>query len=99
MREVDDERLHEGLMALALGGPSGFDAGMVSLLEWVDIRVRSATSRRSASPTAEPSGDGQAQPARAAYEPTMSVCLKLGRLPGAVRQRVTRGPLQARPEA
>ena len=40
MGEVDRKRMHEGLMALAIGGPSGYEAGMMGLLESIDVGER-----------------------------------------------------------
>ena len=37
MRKADDKGMHKGLMALAIGGPSGSEAGMMVMLELVDI--------------------------------------------------------------
>jgi hypothetical protein len=42
VRKVGHKRMHEGLMVLAIGGPSGSLAGMMSFLESVDIGLRHA---------------------------------------------------------
>ena len=40
MRKVDDKRVHKALTALAIGGPAGSDAQMMSLLESIEIGKR-----------------------------------------------------------
>ena len=42
MRKVDDKRVHKALTALAIGGPAGSDAQMMSLLELIDLGERRA---------------------------------------------------------
>jgi hypothetical protein len=37
VRKVDDKRVHKALTALAIGGPAGSDAQMMSLLESIDV--------------------------------------------------------------
>ena len=43
MSKVDDKRVHKGLMALAIGVPSGSEAGMMIVLELSDISERCGT--------------------------------------------------------
>jgi hypothetical protein len=48
VRKVDNKRVHKGLAALAIGGPSDSDVGMMSLLELVDVsegRVNESAQR------------------------------------------------------
>ena len=65
MRKVDDKRVHKALTALAIGGPAGSDAQMMSLLESIDVGEgranggRRRARRLSRSSIAEPIGDGQ----------------------------------------
>ena len=40
MGEFDHKRVHEGLMTFAIGGPSGYEAGMMGLPELIDVGER-----------------------------------------------------------